>query len=343
MSGFTRFTTNNQSRLKQTPSYRKGARGPGALDRYARRKDAEYYGGRAVEIRNARFARSNQLNIDSAVRSERERVLSNAYWNARNPHDVQGVHGAVGMKLSGTSRVRFTGPPGLYRRVLPFRAQPDTRARPPPPPPRARPPPPPPPAAQPLAGGGAGAGARNAPAFIGPGVKGAQAPRPSSQLSQPGAFQAQPANQTFTSPGGGNGAGLLDDIVRPKSDLLQGAFKESAEKYKGQAMNTSLGKTALRYRDSLSAEERNIYNREMRAASRAGEDVVVGHLRAKKKIAKRRGEQKRLDITKPVRRKLDMPTPRRAPGTMTSLRVERTPLTPDEIMAYAGAGGMDAV
>ena len=46
-------------------------------------KDAEYRSGRAEQIRDARFAKSNQLNRDFALRRQREDVISRAYWNAK--------------------------------------------------------------------------------------------------------------------------------------------------------------------------------------------------------------------------------------------------------------------
>jgi hypothetical protein len=58
------------------------------------------YSQNADRIRDARFAKSNELNRDYAARNKREKMLSEAYMNERDPVKLAGLHGRFKLKLS---------------------------------------------------------------------------------------------------------------------------------------------------------------------------------------------------------------------------------------------------
>ena len=71
MSGFAKYTSKDNFRLKENPFYRKGARGPDPIKSFVARSYATY-SQKADRIRDARFAKSNELSRDYAVRNKRE-------------------------------------------------------------------------------------------------------------------------------------------------------------------------------------------------------------------------------------------------------------------------------
>ena len=101
MVGFAQYTNSYETRLGRQPFYRKGARGPDQLATFAMKKGAEY-AANAGRIRDMRFAQSNEYNIDRAIRSKRERDISNVMDTVADKRELEGLRGRTSMKLSRT-------------------------------------------------------------------------------------------------------------------------------------------------------------------------------------------------------------------------------------------------
>ena len=101
MVGFAEYTNTYETRLGRVPFYRKGARGPDQLSTFASKKNAEYWAN-AGRIRDMRFAQANEYNIDRAIRSQRERYISNAMDTVADTRELEGLRGRTSMKLSRT-------------------------------------------------------------------------------------------------------------------------------------------------------------------------------------------------------------------------------------------------
>ena len=108
MSGFAKYTSKDNFRLKESPFYRKGARGPDPIKSFVARSYATY-SQKADRIRDARFAKSNELSRDYAVRNKREQMLSQAYMTERDPVKLKGLHGRLKLKLSRTGGAMSDG------------------------------------------------------------------------------------------------------------------------------------------------------------------------------------------------------------------------------------------
>ena len=108
MSGFAKYTSKDNFRLKENPFYRKGARGPDPIKSFVARSYATY-SQKADRIRDARFAKSNELSRDYAVRNKREQMLSEAYMTERDPVKLKGLHGRLKLKLSRTGGAMSDG------------------------------------------------------------------------------------------------------------------------------------------------------------------------------------------------------------------------------------------
>ena len=95
MSGFGKYTHNYSTRLKDTPWYRKGAKGPDPLTLFTAEANRNY-ARNTDQLRDMRFARSNEMSRDSAVRSRRDSKMSQmSYANARDPRELAGLHARV--------------------------------------------------------------------------------------------------------------------------------------------------------------------------------------------------------------------------------------------------------
>ena len=102
------------------PFYRKGARGPDQLSTFAARKGREY-AANAGRIRDMRFAQSNEYNIDRALRSQRERYLSDQAGEVSDPRMLEGLRGRTGMRLSRTGgALSIFGVPKLVKGDTPM-------------------------------------------------------------------------------------------------------------------------------------------------------------------------------------------------------------------------------
>ena len=101
MVGFAEYTRTYETRLGRMPFYRKGARGPDQLETFAARKGREY-AANAGRIRDMRFAQSNEFNVDRALRSQREKYLSDQVGAVSDPRMLEGLRGRTGLKLSRT-------------------------------------------------------------------------------------------------------------------------------------------------------------------------------------------------------------------------------------------------
>jgi hypothetical protein len=108
MSGFAKYTSKDNFRLKESPFYRKGARGPDPIKSFVARSYATY-SQKADRIRDARFAKSNELSRDYAVRNKREQMLSEAYMNETDPVKLEGLHSRLKLKLSRTGGAMSDG------------------------------------------------------------------------------------------------------------------------------------------------------------------------------------------------------------------------------------------
>ena len=108
MSGFAKYTSKDNFRLKENPFYRKGARGPDPIKSFVARSYATY-SQKADRIRDARFAKSNELSRDYAVRNKSEQMLSQAYMTERDPVKLKGLHGRLKLKLSRTGGAMSDG------------------------------------------------------------------------------------------------------------------------------------------------------------------------------------------------------------------------------------------
>lgn len=114
MAGFARYTQNYNTRLKDTPFYRKGARGADPLKSFVAKSHVNYTQN-ASRIRDMRFARSNELDKDYALRSKREDMISTTYANEKDPVKLAGLHGRMRMKLSRTGGALSDGMPQVVK------------------------------------------------------------------------------------------------------------------------------------------------------------------------------------------------------------------------------------
>jgi hypothetical protein len=113
MSGFAKYTHKDNFRLKERPSYRKG-QGADPIKSFVARSYATY-SQNADRIRDARFAKSNELNRDYAVRNKREKMLSEAYMNETDPVKLAGLHGRLKAKMSRSDGALSSAMPYVYK------------------------------------------------------------------------------------------------------------------------------------------------------------------------------------------------------------------------------------
>jgi hypothetical protein len=160
--GFANRARRSSTLLFERPYYRKNV--PDALKQFENKANMEYAAD-AANIRDMRFRKSNEYNVDSALKNRREDMISQAYANADvDPDQAVGIHGRLGLTLSRTGGAlsRF-GVPKVTHRA---------------PPPRR------------VAGAGAGAGAGG-----GAGAAGPVGPRPApSSSSSPSAVTSMIRN-----------------------------------------------------------------------------------------------------------------------------------------------------
>ena len=119
MSGFAKYTSKDNFRLKERPSYRRG-QGADPIKSFVARSYATY-SQNADRIRDARFAKSNELNRDYAVRNKREQMLSQLYMTETDPVKLQGLHSRLKMKLSRSDGALSNAMPYAYKTK--FKAQ----------------------------------------------------------------------------------------------------------------------------------------------------------------------------------------------------------------------------
>ena len=120
MVGFAEYTNTYETRLGRMPFYRKGSRGPDQLSTFASQKGQEYVVN-AARIRDMRFAQSNEFNVDRAVRSQRERDISNAMDTSTDTRQLEGLRGRTSMKLSRTGgALSRYGKPGVVKGEAPM-------------------------------------------------------------------------------------------------------------------------------------------------------------------------------------------------------------------------------
>ena len=127
MSGFAKYTSKDNFRLKERPSYRRG-QGADPIKSFVARSYATY-SQNADRIRDARFAKSNELNRDYAVRNKREQMLSQLYMTERDPVKLQGLHSRLKMKLSRSDGALSNAMPYAYKTK--FKPQTNPHSKPP--------------------------------------------------------------------------------------------------------------------------------------------------------------------------------------------------------------------
>ena len=115
MVGFANFTHQYDYRLGETPFYRRGAMGKDPLKTFSA-QSTQAYRANASRIRDMRFANSNELNADIALRSKREQMISDIYSGKRNPELLMGVHGKLNPQYSRSGGALSTGRP--YIKVM---------------------------------------------------------------------------------------------------------------------------------------------------------------------------------------------------------------------------------
>ena len=113
MSGFAKYTSKDNFRLNERPTYRRG-QGADPIKSFVARSYATY-SQNADRIRDARFAKSNELNRDYAVRNKREQMLSEAYMTERDPVKLQGLHGRIKAKMSRSDGALTYALPYVYK------------------------------------------------------------------------------------------------------------------------------------------------------------------------------------------------------------------------------------
>ena len=113
MSGFAKYTSKDNFRLNERPTYRRG-QGADPIKSFVARSYATY-SQNADRIRDARFAKSNELNRDYAVRNKREQMLSEAYMTERDPVKLQGLHGRIKAKMSRSDGALSYALPYAYK------------------------------------------------------------------------------------------------------------------------------------------------------------------------------------------------------------------------------------
>ncbi len=102
MVGFVELARKRDVQFYETPYYRKNARNSDPLKSFAQTSSAQY-ARNAAQIRDMRFSKSSEFNIDIAVKAKRERMISAAYENAgRDPAQAQGIEGRLGLQLTRT-------------------------------------------------------------------------------------------------------------------------------------------------------------------------------------------------------------------------------------------------
>ena len=119
MSGFAKYTSKDNFRLKERPTYRRG-QGADPIKSFGARSYATS-SQNADRIRDARFAKSNELNRDYAVRNKREQMLSQLYMTETDPVKLQGLHSRLKMKLSRSDGALSNAMPYAYQTK--FKAQ----------------------------------------------------------------------------------------------------------------------------------------------------------------------------------------------------------------------------
>ena len=103
MTGFGSYAQSYDTRLFQTPFYRKGAaaRGEDPIKQFVAQAGAKHLRNAPV-IRDMRFARSNEYNPDTAIRAQREDLLSKTFYDNKDNTDLTGLRSRLGLQLSRT-------------------------------------------------------------------------------------------------------------------------------------------------------------------------------------------------------------------------------------------------
>jgi hypothetical protein len=98
--GFANRARRSSTLLFERPYYRKNV--PDALKQFENKANIEYAAD-AANIRDMRFRKSNEYNVDYALKNRREDMISQAYAKSDvDPAQAVGIHGRLGLRLSRT-------------------------------------------------------------------------------------------------------------------------------------------------------------------------------------------------------------------------------------------------
>lgn len=118
MSGFASVARNYQSGLKDKPFYRSQRGGISELEQYSIDATRRYMAN-APRIRDSRFARSRAYDMDTAIKENREKVISDTVYNTTDPRQLAGLHGRVQASLTRTGESLANFKPSLTTKSLP--------------------------------------------------------------------------------------------------------------------------------------------------------------------------------------------------------------------------------
>ena len=100
MNGFGQHTQNYDTKPFQRPFYRR-AGGQDPIKPFVQTSGMNYVKN-ADTIRNMRFRRSNEYNLDTAIRTQREDLISKTFYENKNSTDLSGLQ--LGLQLSHTGK-----------------------------------------------------------------------------------------------------------------------------------------------------------------------------------------------------------------------------------------------
>jgi hypothetical protein len=113
MSSFVSVARNHEFNVKDTQRS-----GLSELEQFGISATQRYMQN-ASRIRDSRFANSRAANMDSAMRENRERVISDTIYNSTDPRQLAGLHGRVRANLTRTGDSLANFKPSLQTDDLP--------------------------------------------------------------------------------------------------------------------------------------------------------------------------------------------------------------------------------
>ena len=118
MSGFASVAKSYDIGLKERPFYRSQRGGLSELEQFGMQATQRYMQN-ASRIRDSRFARSRTYDMDTAIKENREKVISDTIHNSTDPRQLAGLHGRVRANLTRTGDSLASFKPSLKTGDLP--------------------------------------------------------------------------------------------------------------------------------------------------------------------------------------------------------------------------------